>query len=147
MEKFIYFDVFLYYMEINYKELYTRLTKEERDIDLAHSVGISVSVLYKNWQKLGLLHSRKITDALWEEYYNLYTKKEKTTLEIANLLEVTINTVYNNFKRFGYQRQQRTICNRDEVYREYQNGASVQALSIKHKITPQHVRMLIRKFS
>ncbi len=132
-------------MEINYKELYNRWEKGERDIALAVEVGKSVTSLYNQWSNLGLMKSVSHSDVEWESYFKEYINNEISAKDVAKELDITISTVYNNFRRFGYQRQKRDDLKIADMIEEHKNGATAKVLALKYKRSPQHIRQLIRK--
>lgn len=149
IERFIYIEVLLIYMikDINYKELYERIQKGERDIEVAFSVSKSVSTLYSRFSELGLIKTKtRINTEQWTEQYELH-KLGKTITAIERDLNVSRGTVYNNFyklKLITYKPYLKTRLNKEDFYKNAKT-LNNQELAIKYNLTMTYVRSLIKK--
>ena len=85
-----------------------------------------------------------ITDKEWEDYYNEFVAGEIKVADIAKETEKAVMTVYNKFAKFGYIRKRSNDLDKNEFYKDYENGLTESDLVIKYNVTPTYVRHLIK---
>jgi len=130
---------------INYKELFERIEKGERAIDIAVEEGKSVTALYHAFEKEGLLGPKrnKLSLKEWEDYYNAY-KAGMRIEDIKKETEYPSSSIYLRFAKFGYVRKPRNSVNKKELYAFYKEGMTIDELSKKYNLSYAYTKAIIK---
>ena len=122
-----------------------KISGEKTDVELAGELGISVHSLYKYFIKHEFISTKTSIDE-WKEYYETWKNKELTVNEIARELNVSLCTVYNNFKKFGYKIKKRIPIDKDLLRREFLDGVTYNELAKKYDKHPNYIRSILNDY-
>jgi len=136
--------------------LYERYNSGADIIVLSAQSGSSVSALFANWARLGLIKNEDFPEKVkWQEYYDAFKRDEINTNDVARELSCSVGTVYNKFRRLGLLHNKRDIIDLDALCKDYldnydaglNNQNNLNMLSKKYNRTTIYLRTILNKFN